>query len=125
MTIFDSSPVSNYSTPSCRLKAGGSATGVPWNPTPTRAQPAGIIIAIGSNQPDPHWGNPADIVACCVRLMPSYGLAVVRHSRILVTAHVPAPTQADRDDAPTIAPNPIHRFPDYHNAVVEIATPLP
>jgi 7,8-dihydro-6-hydroxymethylpterin-pyrophosphokinase len=91
-------------------------------------QPSGIIIAMGSNLGDAHWGDPATIVATCLRLMPSYGLTVVRHSRLLVTAHVPDPRLDNPDPAPdhTADPNPdpANAFPDYHNAVVEVMTAL-
>ncbi len=108
------------------------ASGVIWNPTPTlsptRVQPSGIIIAMGSNLGDAHWGDPATIVATCLRLMPSYGLTVVRHSRLWVTAHVPDPRLDNPDPAPdhTADPNPdpANAFPDYHNAVVEVMTAL-
>lgn len=102
--------------------------GVLWNPTPTllptRAQPSGIIIAMGSNLGDPHWGDPVTIVATCLRLMPSYGLTVVRHSRLLVTAHVPDPKLDNPDHTADTNPDPANAFPDYHNAVVEVMTEL-
>ena len=96
--------------------------------SPTRAQPSGIIIAMGSNLGDAHWGDPATIVATCLRLMPSYGLTVVRHSRLLVTAHVPDPKLDNPDPAPDHTPDhtpdTANAFPDYHNAVVEVMTEL-
>jgi 2-amino-4-hydroxy-6-hydroxymethyldihydropteridine diphosphokinase len=65
-----------------------------------------ILIGLGANLPS-RFGGPPETLAAAILALEEHGLTVSQKSRIWLTAPVPVSDQ-----------------PWYHNAVVEISTPL-